>query len=102
MPNGIKFIIVDSLFAIIACSIRHFESSNDSKYIMKIEKTIEYLAIIRFALDENSAKPHGIKKVNWFDFFQFATQHEVLGAIYQGILRLGASGASIPKEVLTM
>jgi hypothetical protein len=69
---------------------------------MEIEKTIEYLSIIRYALDENSTKPNGIEKINWFDFFQFVTQHEVVGAIYQGILRLSASGASIPKEVLTM
>lgn len=69
---------------------------------MEIEKTIEFVNIVRYAFDPSSGKPKGLESVNWFDFFEFVTQHEIAGILYEGMKRLKDEGTPILDEILSM
>lgn len=57
----------------------------------------EYLAYIRYAIDDKRPIPLNLNNEDWQDFFHFCYRHSILGVVFAGLER---ANRPIPQQVL--
>lgn len=59
----------------------------------------DYIAFLKYCLDESLLFPDNTKDIEWKDFLTWAEQHAIVGIIFSGIEKAGGL-LSIPREEL--
>lgn len=58
-----------------------------------------FLEFIRYCINEKTALPENIEKMDWAGLFRFCQEQAIAGVVFEG-LKVHGEGLKIPKEVL--